>query len=653
MKQKVLIVEDQFIEANDIEIMLVKAGYTVTGIANSVPEALSLIDKVTPDLVLVDIFLKGSLTGIDLAVKLREKNIAFIFVSANSNHEVLMAAKATQPYGFIVKPFRERDLLVTLEIAQYRYENSAETNLRKEEELQDKLTAITSGKGDWEEKMMLTAKTLQSYITYDYMIAGFRTEDELPYDVTSYLRIGFNEYQIIGPAELLVITNLKKSELAKLQAATPVETEPFFANGDEFIKLVHKPTVRKLIADTFKMMSYLVFPLSLSNGKTFYFFFYSRRPDSYNNEHLTLLKRFKHPLRDAVESILSIGKKEVAAKDENVQKIAVTTPPKENIGFDGIIGKSHLLLNVFDNISQVAPADTSVLILGESGTGKERIAQSIHDQSPRKKHPLVKINCAALPANLIESELFGHERGAFTGAVDKRVGKFELANKGTIFLDEIGEMPIELQAKLLRVLQEKEIERIGGSAPIKIDVRIVAATNRDLEKEVAEGRFRLDLYYRLNIFPIELPPLRERKEDLPLLIDHFIHYFNRKVGKSVKGLSRDVMQEVQSYSWPGNIRELENLIERGVLLAKDEMIRDIHVSRSNSITMLGSNSMGIPQEHDGFKSIDDNEREHIIKALKKCRGKVWGSGGAAELLDLPPSTLNSKMKKLGITRDML
>jgi len=649
MKLKVLIVEDQFIEANDIELMLLKAGYAVTGIANSVAAALKLLEKEKPDLVLVDIFLKGPLTGIDLAVTLREKNIAFIYVSANSNHDVLVAAKATQPYGFIVKPFRERDLLVTLEIAQYRYENSAEASERKEEELQGKLKNIIADKEGWEQKMLKTGKALQTYIPFDYMVAGFKTSGDVPYNAISYLRVGFDEYQTISLTELQVITNLKMNELVKLQQNTPDETEPAFTNGSDFVKVTLKPSMRKLVADTFKMRSHLVFPVVLSNGEIFYFYFYSRRPDSYNAQHIALLKRFKGSLREAVEGMLSIEQKVVAVKaPEKAKDIAPLNTTTE--GFEGIIGRSHLLLNVFDNIAQVAPADTSVLILGESGTGKERIAKSIHDLSQRKKHPLIKINCATLPANLIESELFGHERGAFTGATDRRIGKFELANKGTIFLDEIGEMPLELQAKLLRVLQEREIERIGGSVSIKIDVRIIAATNRDLEKEVANGRFRLDLYYRLNIFPIELPPLRERREDIPLLVQHFIQYFNRKVGKSVKGLSKDVMQEVLVYPWPGNIRELENLIERGVLLAKDDVIKDLQLTRKDRVSPL----TGIPQSNETeFKSIDDNEREHIIKALKKCRGKVWGAGGAAELLNLPPSTLNSKMKKLGIKRDFL
>lgn len=645
MKLKVLIVEDQFIEANDLEIMLVKAGYAVAGIANSVAEALKLLNSEKPDLVLVDIFLKGKETGIDLAGVLNEKAIPFIFVSANSNHEVLMAAKATQPYGFIVKPFRERDLMVTLEIAQYRYENSAEANMRKEDDLCAKLKLIASQQEGWEQKMLKTALALQTYIPFDYMVAGFRTPGETPYNAVSFLRIGFNEYQVIGLSELQLITRTSMKEMIALQAVTPIENEASLFNGDDFVKMTIKSSMRRLVAQQFSMKSLLSFPLELVDDQTFNFFFYSRRPDTYKREHIVLLRTFKTILTDAVARMLSIEKAPFTAPKKEDTKV---TGPVAGV-FGGIVGKSHLLLNVFDNITQVAPADTSVLILGESGTGKEKIAQSIHDLSRRSKQPLVKINCAALPANLIESELFGHEKGAFTGAMDRRIGKFELANKGTIFLDEIGEMPLELQSKLLRVLQEKEIERIGGRAPIKIDVRIIAATNRELEKEVAAGRFRLDLYYRLNIFPINLPSLRERREDIPLLAEHFVRYFNRKIGKSIEGLTKEALKDALSYSWPGNIRELENLIERAVLLAKDKIITDLQLP-SKSIQQ----GEGIVSPlGNSFKTIEDNEREHIMKALKKCNGKVWGSGGAAELLDLPPSTLNSRMKKLGIKRNFL
>jgi two-component system response regulator HydG len=389
MKKKILIVEDQFIEANNLQMILERTGYIVCGIARSVPIALEIVEIERPDMVLIDIFLQGNLTGIDLAKKLREKNIGFVYLSANSNKKTLDEAKVTRPYGFLVKPFREKDILVMLDIAWYLHEH--------------------------------------------YLDSRQTGEDVLN-------KVG----------EHSVITEFKK-----------------------------------------------------------------------------------------------------------------------------IIGTSRAIRNLLNLALMVAPSETSVLLLGESGTGKELIAESIHALSPKRHRPLIKVNCAALPATLIESELFGHERGSFTNAFDKRIGKFEQANGGTIFLDEIGDMPLETQVKLLRVLQEKEIERIGGKDTIKIDVRIIAATNHNLEKEVAEGRFRMDLYYRLNVFPITLPPLRERKEDIPFLAIHFVRHFAKTNGRQVEDISADAMIKLAHYDWPGNIRELENLMERSVLLTTGNSIRDV------------------------------------------------------------------------------
>jgi len=321
-------------------------------------------------------------------------------------------------------------------------------------------------------------------------------------------------------------------------------------------------------------------------------------------------------------------------------------PDQEQTHLQGIIGKSHLLLNVFDLVTQVAYSDTSVLILGESGTGKEKIADCIHHLSRRSAKPFVKVNCATLPANLIESELFGHEKGAFTGAFDKRIGKFEQAEGGTIFLDEIGEMPVELQVKLLRVLQEKEIERLGGRQPIKVNVRIIAATNRNLEKEVAEGKFRLDLYYRLNVFPITMPPLRQRKEDIPLLARHFMDHYNKKTGKKVTEIADRVLRDMMAYDWPGNIRELQHSIERSVLLAKGPIIEDIllPVDKRREIPV---------NDETRIKTMHENEKDHILAVLRKCHGRIWGPGAAAEILNIPPSTLKYKMKKLGIKKEYM
>jgi DNA-binding NtrC family response regulator len=634
MNKKILIVEDQFIEANHLRIMLERAGYAVCGIARSVDLALKIIAKEQPGLVLLDIFLAGKQTGIDLARHLRETGTAFIYLSANSNEEILAEAKTTQPYGFLVKPFREKDLLVTLEIAWYRHEHIRASSSRREAVLSNQLTNLITDPCGWEEKLLKIARALQPYIPFDYLAAGFNTLDTIPCHGLSFLRTGFDEYQTIGIPELLMITGLSMPQLLKIHTATGKDPDAILYNDDAFKEICRKPNFKKLFADTFQLTSHLTLPFHLPNGQIFNFCFYSRRPDAYHAEHIALFSYLREAWTESIGKML--------------QNIHVPTPvllpdATNKINFEGIIGKSHLLLSLFDNMMQVAPSDTSVLILGESGTGKERVAECIHLLSPRKDQPLVKVNCAALPSSLIESELFGHERGAFTGAWDKRIGKFEQADHGTILLDEIGELPVELQAKLLRVLQEKEIERIGCKAPTKVNVRIMASTNRNLEKEVAEGRFRLDLYYRLNVFPLLLPPLRERKEDIPALIAHFIAYYSRKTGKRVQGVSDKVLKDLLSYDWPGNIRELENLIERSVLLAKSLVIEDI--------TLLPIQpKRPSPVEETRFKTIYENERDHIIAVLKNCNGRIRGAGGAAEILNVQPTTLASKMKKLGIKR---
>ncbi|MCU0596920.1 MAG: sigma 54-interacting transcriptional regulator [Desulfobacterota bacterium] len=309
--------------------------------------------------------------------------------------------------------------------------------------------------------------------------------------------------------------------------------------------------------------------------------------------------------------------------------------------FREIIGGSDALRYVLFKVNQIAPTDTTALILGETGTGKELIARAIHSASGRKERPLVKVNCAALPANLIESELFGHERGAFTGALARHVGRFELADGGTLFLDEIGELPLDLQAKLLRVLQDKEFERLGGSRTLKVDVRLISATNRNLEQEVREGRFRQDLWYRIHVFPIVLPPLRQRKEDIPVLVSAFTARLSKRLGKAIRKIPDKVMDELMSYSWPGNIRELENVIERAVISSEGPVL-----------TLADRLAVVDPDPADGTspRSLESVERDHILDVLKQTRWRIEGKDGAAALLGLHPSTLRGRMRKLGIQR---
>ena len=311
--------------------------------------------------------------------------------------------------------------------------------------------------------------------------------------------------------------------------------------------------------------------------------------------------------------------------------------------FEDIIGGSSTLKAVLGQVEQVAATSATVLILGESGTGKELLARAIHNLSNRRDRPLVKVNCAALPSNLIESELFGHEKGSFTGAFARKIGRFELAHGGTIFLDEIGELPLELQVKLLRVLQEQEFERIGGSETIRVDSRVIAATNRDLKRAAASGDFREDLYYRLNVFPVVLPPLRQRQDDIPLLVRAFTNRFAKRFGKTIDSIPNGVMEAFQSYSWPGNIRELQNVIERAVIVARGAVL---HVDEPLDAAATET----APLEH-AKSTLEEVERRHITRTLEEANWKISGEGGAAEILGLNPSTLRARMRKLGIKRN--
>ncbi|GAB3760380.1 sigma-54-dependent transcriptional regulator [Spirosoma pomorum] len=453
MQDTILIVEDQFIEANNLKIILLKADYRVLPIARSVDDALEIIDRQVPDLVMLDIYLEGEQTGIDLAHILKARGIAFIYLSANSDKRVFTAAKMTGPYGFLIKPFRERDVLAMLDIAWYHH-----------------------------------------------------------------------------------------TQKAIVQESTTNQKNPVLT----------------------------------------------------------------------------------AARDRELKKIVGTSTPVQAI---------------LKNIETVAATNVPVLLLGESGTGKELLARFVHELSPRHTNNFVVVDCAALPHNLIESDLFGHEKGSFTGAFEKRIGKFEQANGSTIFLDEIGELPLDLQVKFLRVLQEMEIEPIGGKRK-RVDIRVVAATNRNLEEEMANGKFRLDLYYRLNIFPVQLPPLRERKEDIIPLATHFLELQKSQFGKMIKGFSDEVKKMMIDYPWPGNVRELENLITRAILLCQDEEIKDIQIPSARSVKEGNTDHR--------VKTMVENERDHILAALRQCNWKIYGPGGAAELLEINASTLKSRMKKLGI-----
>jgi transcriptional regulator with GAF, ATPase, and Fis domain len=317
--------------------------------------------------------------------------------------------------------------------------------------------------------------------------------------------------------------------------------------------------------------------------------------------------------------------------------------------FDEIAGRSLAIRQALGRVVQVAPTSAAVLLLGETGTGKELLARALHQRSSRSGRPFVRVNCAAIPATLIESELFGHEKGAFTGAVAARAGRFEAAHGGSLFLDEIGELGIDLQAKLLRVLQDGTFERVGSTRTIRADVRVIAATNRDLERAIAEGRFREDLFYRLNVFPIRLPPLRERREDIPLLVWSIISRRQNELGRHIEDVPRRVMRALESYDWPGNVRELENVIERALILSTGPTLR----VEDPSVGVRVPRGTLPREEPPAVRRLDDVERDHIRDVLERCGWRVNGPGNAAEVLGLHPNTLRFRMKKLGISRPAL
>lgn len=354
-------------------------------------------------------------------------------------------------------------------------------------------------------------------------------------------------------------------------------------------------------------------------------------------QDVTEVKHSETKLRNALEEISEL-KERIQAENTYLQEEI-----KHSSNFEEILGQSSKLKKSFRQVEQVAQTDTTVLLLGETGTGKELFARSIHNLSVRKKRALVKVNCTALPINLIESELFGHEKGSFTGAVSRRIGRFELADGGTIFLDEIGELSLDLQVKLLRVIQEGEFERLGGSSTIFVDVRIIAATHRDLKQMVSKGEFREDLFYRLNVFPLALPPLRERGGDIAIIVQAFVDKFAKKMSKQIDKIPQKIMDEFSQYSWPGNVRELENIIERAVILSNSNVLQ-LHDK------LLGVKSTKSTDHDATLKPLSDMEKAYIIKVLEHTDWRISGEEGASTILQMHPNTLRSRMSKLGIKR---
>ncbi len=396
--------------------------------------------------------------------------------------------------------------------------------------------------------------------------------------------------------------------------------------------------------------SYCWLPLTTARQRLGTLVFTSKQPSSYDKGDVRFLQLVANQVAVAVENALAFQEIEAALREIQALKdrlVEENTYLEEEVrrehNFGEIVGESAALRRVLKEVETVAPTGSTVLIRGETGTGKELIARALHELSPRRDRTFVKLNCAAIPTGLLESELFGHEKGAFTGAISQKVGRFELAHQGTLLLDEVGDIPLELQPKLLRVLQEQEFERLGGTRTIKVDVRLVASTHRDLARLVADGRFREDLYYRLNVFPLVLPPLRERRDDIPRLARHFTQRFARRMGRRIETIPTAVMEALVHYAWPGNIRELQNVIERAVILSPG---LSLHVPTGDLRPAPASSraSAAAPS------TLADAERDHILGVLREAGWVLGGPDGAAARLGMKRTTLQSKMKKLGISR---
>jgi formate hydrogenlyase transcriptional activator len=370
-----------------------------------------------------------------------------------------------------------------------------------------------------------------------------------------------------------------------------------------------------------------------------------RREDTFGPKDIDLLSEVAKQITIAVENAQAY--REISELKDKLakEKLYLEEEVRTEYSFAEIVGHSETLKRTLKAVETVAPTDSVVLIQGETGTGKELIARAIHNLSARRERTLVKLNCAAIPSGLLESELFGHERGAFTGAIERRTGRFEVAHKGTLFLDEVGDIPLELQPKLLRVLQEQEFERLGNSRTVRVDVRVIAATNRDLAQMVADNQFRADLYYRLNVFPVRTPPLRERPEDIPLLVAYFAQHHARRLNKRIESIPAEAMNALRRHTWAGNVRELENFIERAVIITRGSHLQIPLAELKTEIGANGGGKVALPAR---LVSMEEMERAHIEEVLRHTGGRIGGAGGAAEILGLPVSTLRSRMKKLGI-----
>ena len=471
--------------------------------------------------------------------------------------------------------------------------------------------------------------------------------------------------QVVHFDHLVLVLHEAATNTMRVHLLEPPEPITIVLPPDErpagFVWQTQQPLITSHIADfkrwprlehvqSYGIQSSCWLPLTTARRRVGTLGFSSKQPSTYDTSDVGFLQHVANQVAVAVENALAFQEIEAAFREIEALKDRLA---KENAyleeeartqhNFGEVVGESAALRRVLKEVETVAPTGSTVLVRGETGTGKELIARALHELSPRKARTFVKLNCAAIPSGLLESELFGHEKGAFTGAVSPKAGRFELAHQGTLFLDEVGDIPLELQPKLLRVLQEQEFEHLGGTKTIKVDVRLVAATHRDLAKMVAEGRFREDLFYRLNVFPLVLPPLRERRDDIPRLVRHFTQQFSRRMGRRIETIASAAMDTLVRYPWPGNVRELQNVIERAVILSPRASLQVPPGDLQPATTQAAEPTAVVV-------TLADAEREHIVAALRETGWVVGGPKGAAARLGMKRSLLYWKMKKLGISR---
>ncbi len=521
------------------------------------------------------------------------------------------------------------------------------------------------------EQLLLEKQKVENLLRTSEAISTIATERELidilfgiirevfPFDDAGFFALDFEsklekDYIIDYSLVSNVSKNIHNAGLSGWKQMSRVvadfaENVPVIYNVSELYERFDHPDFEFTKKEAFT--SIIAGPLKNSERTIGMLCFWTKNEKGYFEKDLPLFKSISDQLGVALDNLMNKERIVKLNQELQLERDYLIEEVKTEHNFEEIIGNSPLLREVFKSVEMVAHTDATVLVEGETGTGKELIARAIHNRSDRKKKPMVKVNCATLPTELIESELFGHEKGSFTGAFERRIGKFELANKSTLFLDEVGEMPIELQAKLLRAIQEKEIERLGGKETLKVDVRIIAATNRDLLEESQKGEFRSDLYYRLNVFPIRMPALRERVEDIPLLATYFAQKYCNKLNTNFKGIKEKAMQELLAYHWPGNIRELENLVEQACILNQGKALswaRELVLAKPKKRISKEKHSDGnfnikaIKEEH------QNKECEVIIEALKQTNWRIRGDKGAAKLLGVKPTTLEYRMTKLGL-----